>query len=300
MDRNVWIAAALGAVLMCVGMVVGAGFSGSGDDQPAPALPPDLLEVPLEEPASRTAGPHLGTDLGPQVLQRLARVEALVEELKAEQAKMARGVEPAAELVAFFKNKIPSMSRARAGANQTAAIATSRNVISAQAQLQATGRIDTDSDGVGEYGGFREMSGAVPGRMTKALVPPVLSSAFRKLNDYGEAVRNGYLYRFYLPSSTGEGIGEPQGGFTAASGVDADLAETTWCVYAWPVDAKAQGGRVYFTNQMGDVLSTEDARYSGPGNGPLPDSAFTSRKTITGAAAIGKQAQDGNVWKQVN
>ena len=53
---------------------------------------------------------------------------------------------------------IPNLLAARLSANETAAIATLRNIISAQAQFQQGAKADTDADGTGEYGGFVEMS----------------------------------------------------------------------------------------------------------------------------------------------
>ncbi|MHC5010031.1 MAG: type II secretion system protein, partial [Planctomycetota bacterium] len=132
---------------------------------------------------------------------------------------------------------IPNLLAARLSANETAAIATLRNIVSAQAQFQQSGKADTDGDGTGEYGGFIELSGAAAGRMAAVLVPPVLSGAFRVLNVTGEVSRSGYFFRMHLPgpATPGEGVGEPQGGYTAAL-IDGDLAETTWCCYAWPVN----------------------------------------------------------------
>ena len=49
---------------------------------------------------------------------------------------------------------IPNLLSARLNANESAAIATLRNVISAQSQVQAQGAIDVDQDGIGEYGFF--------------------------------------------------------------------------------------------------------------------------------------------------
>jgi len=53
---------------------------------------------------------------------------------------------------------IPNLLASRLNANETAAIATLRNIISAQAQFQATALADTNANGVGEYGFFGEMS----------------------------------------------------------------------------------------------------------------------------------------------
>jgi prepilin-type N-terminal cleavage/methylation domain-containing protein len=196
---------------------------------------------------------------------------------------------------------IPNLLAARLSANETAAIATLRNIVSAQAQFQQSGKADTDTDGTGEYGGFVELSGAAAGRMAAVLVPPVLSGAFRVLNVSGEVTRSGYFFRMHLPgpNTPGEGVGEPQTGYTAAL-IDADLVETTWCCYAWPVNYNQSGNRTFFTNQAGDVVATEAAAYSGTTAGPNPDAAFTGAGVITGNVAIGAAGQDGNTWKQVN
>src|SRR5688500_16015094 len=81
---------------------------------------------------------------------------------------------------------IPNLLAARLSANETAAIATLRNIVSAQAQFQQSAKADVDQDGTGEYGGFVELSGAAQGRMAAILVPPVLSGSFRVLNAAGE------------------------------------------------------------------------------------------------------------------
>jgi prepilin-type N-terminal cleavage/methylation domain-containing protein len=196
---------------------------------------------------------------------------------------------------------IPNLLAARLSANETAAIATLRNIISAQAQFQQGAKADTDNDGTGEYGGFYEMSAGGTGRLLAGtvLTPPVLSGAFRILNVNGEVSRSGYFFRMFLPNPAGAGVGEPQTGYTAAL-VNADLSETTWCAYAWPVNYQQSGNRTFFTNQGGDVIATEKNTYSGTGAGPAPDAAFKVAGAITGSVAIGVAGSDGNVWKQVN
>jgi len=197
---------------------------------------------------------------------------------------------------------IPNLLAARLSSNETAAIATVRNVISAQAQFQQSAKADTDADGTGEYGGFVELSGGGAGRMAAVLNPPVLSGAFRVLNASGQVSRSGYFFMIYLPGAAGVAVGEPQAGYAAGSGVNADLAETTWCCYAWPVNYSQSGNRTFFTNQGGDVIATESATYTGT-TGPAADAAFQASAaagTITGAVAIGVLGKDGNTWKQVN
>jgi len=119
---------------------------------------------------------------------------------------------------------IPNLLAARLSANETAAIATLRNIISSQAQFQQGGRADQDADGTGEYGGFVELSGGGVDRMASVLVPPFLSGGFRVLTAAGEVTRSGYFFRIMLPGAAGAPVGEPQTGYVAATGVDADLA----------------------------------------------------------------------------
>ena len=195
---------------------------------------------------------------------------------------------------------IPNLLAARLSANETAAIATLRNITSAQAQFQQSAKADTDNDGTGEYGGFIELSGAAPGRMLAVLVPPVLSGSFRVLNANGQVSRSGYFFTLFLPDVNGAPVQEPQGGFTGGSGLDPDLAETTWCAYAWPVNYQQSGNRTFFTNQAGDVVATEDNSYSGTTTGPAGDAAFVNSGVITGSVAIAGTGADGNIWKQVN
>ncbi len=197
---------------------------------------------------------------------------------------------------------IPNLLAARLSANETAAIATLRNLVSAEAQFQQSAKADNDADGSGEYGGFLEMSGAVgSARMNNiALVPPVLSGAFRTLNASFEVTRSGYCFAMYLPGAAGAPVHEDAN--DAWAGVNDDLCETTWCCYAWPVNYNQSGNRTFFTNQAGDVLTCEVVGYSGPGAGPAGDAAFTVGGAITGTTAIGAAGQNagGEIWKQVN
>jgi prepilin-type N-terminal cleavage/methylation domain-containing protein len=193
---------------------------------------------------------------------------------------------------------IPNLLSARLNSNETAAIATLRNIISAESQFQTTSRADENNNGVGEYGTFGEMSGSIGVRGNAVLNPPVLSTAFRTVNANGEVSRSGYLFAMYLPDATGDGLAEVAGG-GADTNVDADLAETTWCCYAWPANFGNTGNRSFFVNQGGDIVTTEDQNYSGSGNGPDANSAFSGAgATITGNVATGMTGRDGNFWRQ--
>jgi prepilin-type N-terminal cleavage/methylation domain-containing protein len=196
---------------------------------------------------------------------------------------------------------IPNLLSARLNANETAAVATLRNISSAQAQFQATAKADTDNDGTGEFGSFQELSGAVDVRGDTdvgVLNPPVLSGAFRTPNADGFVSRSGYYFTIYLPAADGTGVIADDVGY---AGVDSDLAETTWCCYAWPVNYGNSGNRTFMVNQTGDVVTCEDDTYTGA-TGPAPHSGFIdgAGNSITGLTAVGTAGGDGNVWRQVN
>jgi prepilin-type N-terminal cleavage/methylation domain-containing protein len=198
---------------------------------------------------------------------------------------------------------IPNLLSARLNSNETAAIATLRNIISAQAQFQSTSRADENNNGVGEYGTFGELSGAVGVRGGNVLNPPVLSTAFRAVSANGQVSRSGYLYAIFLPLASGAGQEEAGGGGMPAATVDSDLSETTWCCYAWPANYGNTGNRSFFVNQGGDIVATESSTYSGPGaagdaNVPAHDAAFINAGTITGQQATAAAGSDGNNWKQ--
>jgi prepilin-type N-terminal cleavage/methylation domain-containing protein len=195
---------------------------------------------------------------------------------------------------------IPNLLSARLNANETAAIATLRNITSAQAQFQATSKADADNDGVGEFGCFVELSGANQVRGTSGILnPPVLSGAFRTPNANGFVSRSGYFFAIFLPQSDGTGYIPDDGpDFT---NIDADLSETTWCCYAWPVNYGNSGNRTFMVNQTGDVVTTESNTYSGSA-GPDPDAGFVcaTDDSITGLTAVGTIGHDGFNWRQVN
>ena len=182
--------------------------------------------------------------------------------------------------------------------NETAAIATMRNIIRAQAQFQTTARADENNNGVGEYGSFGEISAAVPVRGTgHTLSPPLLAPDFRTVQN-GRVERHGYLFQVFLPrAGDWRALAERADGGYGDGEVCADLAETTWCVYAWPKEEGVTGNRTFFVSQGGDITATS-AGYSGK-RGPNANAAFRPRyPTITGQAAKDERGCDGALWKQ--
>lgn len=208
---------------------------------------------------------------------------------------------------------IPNLLAARLAANETSAISTLRNITSCQGQFQSGAKADCDSDGTGEFGMFRELSGASAVRTTAnasalgtALNPPVLSGAFRTMNGNNEVSRSGFLFKMVLPGASGAGVTETAGTGTFSGSLDNDLAETTWCCYAWPASYGNSGNRTFFVNQGGDITGTESSAYSGTGDFAGSNAGYAFKNgtggntAITGVQAIGTKGRDGNTWKQIN
>jgi len=191
--------------------------------------------------------------------------------------------------------------QARRNANEAAAIATLKNISSAQAQCQASGVIDVNGNGAGEYGSFAELAGAVAVRSgSSKIAPPVLSSAFAKVDGDGIVTRSGYHFRIYLPDVKSRGVHENG---LSVTGVDPNLAEVLWCCYAWPTAAGDSGNRAFFINQAGDVLACKnaDGRYSGAAQGPSVLAAFDAGSTDIGAVvAANTTGTDCQTWVVVD
>jgi prepilin-type N-terminal cleavage/methylation domain-containing protein len=196
---------------------------------------------------------------------------------------------------------IPNLLSARLSSNETAAIGCLRSLISSQAAFQATVKADGNGNGVGEYGTFAELSGALGVRGGAVLAPPVLSTAFRELNANGEVARHGYQFAVYLPDTTGQGLAELAGGGPDPA-INADVAETTWCCYAWPTNYGSSGSRTFYVSQAGDLVFTDTLTYTGPGGGPVPGAALMgggSITSITGRVATSATGRDGQFWRPV-
>jgi prepilin-type N-terminal cleavage/methylation domain-containing protein len=212
---------------------------------------------------------------------------------------------------------IPNLLSARLNANESAAIATLKNISSSQAQCQASGVIDVNANGAGEYGFFAELAGTVGIRTsggtagTVRISPPVLSGAFGRVDATaatlgattgGVVLRSGYYFSMILPGTGATFVTEAAAtGGIGGTAPDAGQSEVLWCCYAWPASRGNSGKRAFFVNQSGDVLASPNiattAQYSGLTRGPSPDAAFMGALMNT-TVAIGAptSANDGQSW----
>lgn len=197
---------------------------------------------------------------------------------------------------------LPNLLASRLLSNETAAIATMRSLVSAQALFHKRALIDDDFDGIGEYGMFAELAGTVSVRGGGGVMTPkVLQATLGSINANGEAVRAGYQFRMWLPGTAGAGLGEQASG-GSPSGVVSELAETFWCAYAWPSSFEQTGVRTFFVNQNASITFAVDGTYSGPGGFASPGAALLAggaATQVTGRIASGTTGRDGNFWKPV-
>jgi hypothetical protein len=182
-----------------------------------------------------------------------------------------------------------------------AAIATLKNISSAQSQCQASGVIDANGNGQGEYGFFGELSGRTAIRgSSQSITPPGLSAAFGNVAS-SHVTRSGYTFQIFLPSTAAAGIAEDEAGGDVDNdnGVDPGRAEEFWCCYAWPTVFFRSGIYAFFINQSGEVLFSRNnvTKYSGTSRPPMPMAAFLPTETnIGGMMAANKIGTDGESW----
>ena len=180
----------------------------------------------------------------------------------------SRALQRAAVLVALlllaFYAAIPNLDGVpRRSANESAAIATLKNLRAGQRDLRERVLVDRDGDGVGEYGFLAQLAGVAELPGGGVADPPLASKAFGNVVD-GRVLRSGYRFAMFLPRAGGGWLSElPDGG--EPDGVDADAAERSWLLYAWPVAPRRSGRRSFVIDEHGDVHATGDHREPVPG-----------------------------------
>jgi type IV pilus assembly protein PilA len=217
---------------------------------------------------------------------------------------------------------IPNLLSARARANESAAIATLKNFVSAQAQCKASSAIDLNNNGAGEYGFAAEIGGLrgirdLTGTPTAIFVNPKLLSIPSgdavtfiggSTTTGGAVLRSGYHFAMFLPSSTRDFVPEfTDGGASTSNNPDPTQSENLWCIYAWPSSRGNSGSRCFFVNQSGDILAAKNnsatTAYSGIGRGPNPSAAFSfavGTATMGSTVAANTSGKDGQRWIVVN
>jgi hypothetical protein len=203
--------------------------------------------------------------------------------------------------------------------NQRAARSTLRTIAEAQAELQAAVEIDTNCDGIGEYGYFEELAGVVPMRVSAfcepgagtvpwdILSPPLLRSPFDHVA-VSLVARRGYFFQMWLPYETVAGTvpGIPEdasGGKGAAPFPGSVNGARMWCCYAWPIDYGRTGNRAYFLNQRGLLLECQNRSlvpYDGTTKMPAYGEAYTVADDMSSPLRVGAAGgNDMTIWTLV-
>ncbi|MHC4921049.1 MAG: DUF2950 family protein, partial [Planctomycetota bacterium] len=209
---------------------------------------------------------------------------------------------------------VPFVVSARITANEAAAISTLKTIGTAQLEVRSGNWIDSDFNGVGEYGFLQELSGVrntrvdsdgdgvVDSEGTSTLSPPMLASSFGALDSRGQHRRSGYIFRLYLPRSNLRWEGE-RATNTRYRRISTVHAESYWAVYAWPQSYGGTGKRAFFVNQTGQILycTNDGTRYGG---NRRPDSSAvivpgSRNRGMAGPVAVNAEGSDRDIWKVV-
>ena len=199
---------------------------------------------------------------------------------------------------------LPGMLSSKITTNESSAIQTLRTIAASQTAFKARRVVDNEAtpDGEGEFGYMAEMAGVAPLRGSAAVLQPPTTSP--RLGGVQASVvsSSGYYFAVFLPGPGGAGVAEDAAGGKAAAGaIDASLAERLWVAYAWPINLGTSGNRAFVTNQTGEVLITDNRsaaqQYSGLGNGPAADAAYTGPGNMALPFALSGAAADGGNWR---
>lgn len=195
---------------------------------------------------------------------------------------------------------IPKLLSARLSANEAAAFSTMRSISSAEAQTQASGAIDIDGDGVGEYGFLGEMAGAVPLRGTNERLDPAVLSPSMGATQNGVLTRSGYMFQVWLPAARGNG-GVYESKQKDGKDVNTEAAEVNFLAYCWPLDAGNTGNRVWaLRSNVMYACQNPGGKYSSAEHMPKSDAMWPAKKGVdpeSGEAYIGR---DGLTWQVID
>ncbi len=195
---------------------------------------------------------------------------------------------------------VPSFLSAGAAANEAATISTLRTIATAEFRFKTMAMVDRDLSGSYEYGTFPELAGTVDVRRANERISPgLLSASWGAIDNSGTIVRQGYMYRLFLPDAGGAGLPAVAANLP---NIDPRNAEVAWTVLAWP-SAYAQSGRsTFFVDTEGTIMRSTTARYSGMTTPPPAGAALAGvppGQIVGGRLANGIAGADGNTWVPV-
>ena len=192
---------------------------------------------------------------------------------------------------------------------QDRAVATLRQVASAQTQFRAGRTVDQDEDGTGEFGWLSELAGVRPprGHDRSPIGGPFLPADLGAVDEEGAMRVGAHWYAMYLPGPDGAWRREPGVGPEPAHALPpeptaAEHQERIWTCVAWPVGLYRHG--CFAIDQRGEVLvhfwAGPPARpYCGRADGPPPLAARDESEHR--ALVKGRPIQDaeGAMWSRL-
>ncbi len=209
--------------------------------------------------------------------------------------------------VARLGDLLPGLRDRRIQSNEKAVIANLGRIAKAQAMFRELAAVDTDADGSGEFGYLQELAGTSPCRSSgRQADPTLLARDFGQTasKNGGVAEVSGYHFLVYLPVVEGPAQRE-RSPLPDEKDALADLQESRWVVYAWPVEYGRTGKRTFVVNQEGRVYAAPNAEglYDGGERVPAATAAFALTKDApigdlaTELAPADAPSGDGQAWR---
>jgi len=210
-------------------------------------------------------------------------------------------------IVAAFA--LPVLFRSKISAHETGSIQALRTISTNQTLFVNNIKVDEDLDGMGEYGFFQELAGAVQPRdgSQQVRAGEFLAPELGWVNANGQPGKDGYLFQMCLPDGTGTFVTEGHGVVNPIGPNLCDGAEHNFICYAWPVLRNRSGQRVFVIHSEGIIFFTTNSdgaalTYSGLNGAPAANAAFVV-DAFGGLAfpdaAVNNQGTDGNQWFQL-
>ena len=132
---------------------------------------------------------------------------------------------------------IPNFLRSRMSANEVSALASSRQIATAQIAFKASTLFDSDADGEGDYGTLGQLADPDGAGVTNPYIDEVL----------GAGTKGGYLFTMNI--TLGDLLNSP-----------------SFSCVATPVNPGQTGLRQYFVDDTGVLRTTLDGTPVGPGS----------------------------------
>ena len=162
--------------------------------------------------------------------------------------------------------------------NEASAIGSLKSISVGEEQFKDAACVDQDGDRIGEYGFLSELAGTLPCRISREQfkASPFIPMVLGTLKEMGISQKSGYCFKVYIPGGPGSALSDVEGWTRPGEKGLADLQETSFIVYAWPITAGRYGPRAFVIDSQGQpyAFANSDGRYSGLLQTPSWDDAL--------------------------